>query len=187
MKKLKLSKSKKLIIIITVFLVLVIIGISISLAWFTKNTNDDAFELNFANVSINITDNLTGENTFYITNSLTNPITFLMPGDKIYSNIKVTNTGDCTVFYIVNLKSSEINLNSDFYFNSQTLTSNNTNKGMGALNAGEYHTLNLQSEIDKTLTTQRIPATFTCTVYAIQSKNISKDNAYSELINMKSS
>lgn len=187
MKKVKLSNSKKWIILVVVFLVLAVVGLSISLAWFTKNTNDDAFELNFANVSIELSDAITGENTFYITNSASNTLTLLMPGDKIYSSIKVTNTGDCGVYYLVCLKSSEINLENDFYFNTDTQISNSINKGMGVLNVGEEHTLNLESVIDKTLTTQGITANFTCSVYAIQSKNITVDTAYNELARMKTS
>lgn len=185
MKRTKLSRSKKWILGVTILILLLTVTISISLAWFTKEVVDDNFDLNFANVDIG----LTGENgdvfEFEILSS--NSRKKLMPGDTISSKIRVTNLGEVACYYLVCLKSNELNLETDFIYNSSTQISNSDNKALGVLETKEYHILDLASKIDENLTEQGIIARFTCSVYAIQTRNITLDTAYNELIKLKNS
>jgi len=183
MKFFKKIKSKKWLVLLFFSLILIVAVISISLAWFTKNTDDDNFSLNFAKVSVNLKDSVTNSKTINVYNSAKTP---LLPGDTIYSDITVENTGDVDCYYIVCFKCEEINLNKDFYFsNAKTLISNSQNKALGILKAGEEQTLNLEGFVDTNFSLQNITTNFSCTVFAIQTKNITQENAYAELINLK--
>jgi len=178
------SAKKWIIIVILIFLILAVV-FSISLAWFTKESIDDNFDLNFANVSISLSGEQSEALEFKIINTKEEERSVLMPGDTINTKIRVTNIGDVQCYYLVNLSAKEINFNQDYYFNQSTLLTNEENKNLGILNVGEYHILNLEKLIDINFSEQGKKVNFICSVYAIQTKNITKENAYLELISLK--
>ena len=186
MKIKKITKTKILIFILIV-LIFITIGVSISIAWFTKEKLDENFDLNFANVDINLSAVETGPLKFEIFNNLGEKQTKLMPGDTINFPVRITNVGNVSCYYLVNLYSSELKVNNDYYFNGLSEISTSENKNLGELNAEEFHLLNLTNIVDTNLTSQGNKVNFVCTAYAIQTKNLTKEEAYLELINLKNS
>ena len=178
------NKNKISIIIIAFVLVITLICVTITLAWFTRSKQDDNFNLDYADIEINVDDGQDNKKVdVKILDAENNEYSLLMPGDKVKLTVRVTNVGNAECYYILNFKSDNniLLLNNFYYFNEEVKVYSENIKELGVLKVGESHILTLYSNIDNSFSLQGFKENYEVNAYAIQKQNLTEEKAFEEL------
>jgi len=188
----KVKFNFKLIIAIIVF-VISVVSTAFTFAWFTNKATGTG-NFTFGTINIDADNGTDNEDVEVVVSRANGTIAATaMPGDYVSASVRVKNIGDCDLYYLVCFVCNERLLtsayNNDYFYDTSLSTSSistTVTKKVGALSVGKNQIINVNLQIDPKLTA--VPEgdiTINCGVYAIQSKNITEEEAYIELQKMK--
>ena len=184
----KKTKKQMLNIILSILLIAILACITVGThAWFTDQKSFSTGELKFGTIKIDVTgESVSADKLNVVIERSSGELTGkLMPGDTVSLKFNVAlDANSEPAYYLVYLTGAENLFDQNCFYSDGTsiVAPSSENKTVGLLTTSTTHTFNITKQISTSFEAQGESVNITLEVYAIQKANLTKAQAYDEIV-----